>query len=126
MSTTSVDPPTSETSSSRRSVRQALQDVANPATVKGAIAVVAGATIIALPGLSQTLVELTLGAALVAAGLYDLWFGLTGRGAQRTSRILALLRGLAGVGVGVLLLLAVRRRSPSSSSSWASTWSSEA
>ncbi len=106
MSTTSVDPPTSETSSSRRSVRQALQDVANPATVKGAIAVVAGATIIALPGLSQTLVELILGAALVAAGLYDLWFGLTGRGAQRTSRILALLRGLAGVAVGVLLLLA--------------------
>lgn len=106
MSTTSVDPPTSETSSSRRSVRQALQDVANPATVKGAIAVVAGVTIIALPGLSQTLVELTLGAALVAAGLYDLWFGLTGRGDQRSSRILALLRGLAAVGVGVLLLLA--------------------
>lgn len=106
MSTTRASQPTMEGPASRRSVRQALEDVANPATIKGAIAVAAGVAIIALPGLSQTLVELTLGAALVAAGVYDVWFGLTGRGQQRGSRLLALLRGLGGVGVGVLLLLA--------------------
>ena len=106
MSETSTSQPVSEESASRRTVRQALADVTNPATVKGAIALIAGLSIIALPGLSKTLVELTLGAALVAAGLYDTWFGLTGRGDKRGSRVVALLRGVAGVGVGLLLLLA--------------------
>ena len=69
MSETSTRQPVGEDPAARRSVRQALADVANPATIKGAIALIAGLSIIALPGLSQTLVELTLGAALVAAGL---------------------------------------------------------
>ena len=106
MSETSTSPPIDGHPGSHRSTRQALQDVANPASVKGAIAIIAGLSIIALPGLSQTLVEVTLGAALVATGLYDFWFGLTGRGAHRGSRLLSLLRGLAGVAVGLLLLVA--------------------
>jgi len=106
MSETSTSPPIDGQPVSHRSKRQALQDVANPASVKGAIAIIAGLSIIALPGLSQTLVEVTLGAASVATGLYDFWFGSTGRGAHRGSRLLSLLRGLAGVAVGLLLLVA--------------------
>lgn len=84
-----------------------LREAVNPATVKGAVAVVGGLTVIIFPGLSQTVIEYALGLALVVTGGYDTWFGLTGRGDNRTgSRVLSFVRGAASVGVGLLVLLA--------------------
>jgi len=90
----------------RPPVRQVLRELANPATAKGAIAVVGGLLIVVLPGISLTVVEYAFGIALVLSGSYDAWYGLSGR-SQRTSgsRTLALLRGLAGILVGLLVLL---------------------
>jgi uncharacterized hydrophobic protein (TIGR00271 family) len=91
----------------RRSTVAALRDVSNPATIKGTIALATGVAVIVLPDISPTLVAITLGAALVAAGVYDIGFSMTGRGSRSgASRWLALLRGLASSAVGLLLLLA--------------------
>jgi uncharacterized hydrophobic protein (TIGR00271 family) len=99
----------------RRSPLQTVRDVANPATVKGTIAVLAGVALVVLPDLTLTLVELVLGAALVANGGHDIWVGLTGRSRQGArfargsgSRLLGVLRGLAGIGVGIVVLVAPR------------------
>ncbi len=109
MSESSASPAPSEESASHRGVGQALRDMANPATVKGSIAVLAGLSIVVLPGPTQTLIALTVGAALVTAGLYDLWFGLAARVDPRGSRALALLRGLVGVAIGLLVLFATQQ-----------------
>lgn len=99
----------------RRSPLQTAQDVANPATVKGAIAVLAGVALVVLPDLTLTLVELVVGTALVANGGHDVWVGVTGRSRQGAplarstgSRLLGVLRGLAGIGVGLVVLVAPR------------------
>lgn len=92
-----------------RGVRRKARDVANPATVKGAVALLAGASLVVLPDLSLTVVELVLGLALIGNGFYDLAFAVLGRrviGRDRGSRWLAILRGVLGVAVGLLLLVA--------------------
>ncbi len=95
------------TSSQRRSPRQTLHDVWNPATVKGAVAVVCGLVLMVAPDLSLTVVELVAGLGLLAAGLLDLWYAITGRGRHaQHSRWLTLGRGLASLAVGLLLLVA--------------------
>lgn len=89
----------------RRTVRQTLSDVSNPATVKGGISVLGGLVLIVVPELSVAVIELVVGLALVASGGLDLWYALTGRHRRRGgSRWLSLGRGSASVGVGLLLL----------------------
>lgn len=99
--------PTSTAPRHRRSGRQTLADVANPATIKGAIALVGGLVLVVVPRISLAVVELVAGAALVASGVFDVWYALTGRGrSEAGSRWLSLLRGLASIGVGLLILVA--------------------
>ncbi|MGA7689607.1 MAG: DUF389 domain-containing protein [Jiangellales bacterium] len=91
----------------RRTPRQTARDVGNPATVKGAIAVVAGLAVLVIPDASLSVIEWAAGAALIAVGGYDLWFALTGRGERdRGSRWLALGRGTASMFIGALILWA--------------------
>ncbi len=91
----------------RRTPLQTAKDVGNPATIKGAVSVVAGLSVLVAPEASLTVIEFVAGTALVAVGGYDLWFALTGRGEQdRGSRWLALGRGAVSVAVGVLILFA--------------------
>ncbi len=76
------------------SARRPLQDGLNPATLRGGFAVFLGALVLLMPGLSVTIVAAAVGAAVFGSGLYDLWYGLTGRrrGQRRPSRLLALVR----------------------------------
>jgi uncharacterized hydrophobic protein (TIGR00271 family) len=91
----------------RRTIRQALQDVTNPATTKGAIAVVCGLALMVSPDLSIAIVERVAGLGLLTTGLLDLWYAITGRGERgQNSRLLSLGRGVAGVTVGLVLLIA--------------------
>lgn len=91
----------------RRPVRQVVRELANPATVKGLIAVVGGLLVVVLPEISLVVVEYAFGVALMLSGGYDAWYGLSGRSLRASgSRVMALLRGLAGVLVGLLVLLA--------------------
>ena len=91
----------------RRTIRRALQDVTNPATTKGAIAVVCGLALMVSPDLSIAIVERVAGLGLLTTGLLDLWYAITGRGERgQNSRLLSLGRGVAGVTVGLVLLIA--------------------
>ncbi len=63
----------------RRSVQQTAKDVTNPATIKGVVALTVGIAIVALPGVTLTVAGVAIGIGLVAVGVYDVWFGLTGR-----------------------------------------------
>lgn len=81
----------------------------NPATVKGAVAVLLGAATLLLPDLSVTLVNLAVGIGLAVSGGTDIWFALAGRRRvrRRGSRLLALVRGIGSLlFVLVLLVLA--------------------
>lgn len=80
--------------------------MANPATVKGAIAVAAGLAVLVFPGLSVDLVLWSVGLAVIASGGYDLWFAISGRTAHGGSRWLALGRGVLGLGMGLVVVLA--------------------
>lgn len=91
----------------RRTTRQTLTDVVNPATIKGTIGLACGLVLIVVPQLSLAVVELVAGVGLVASGVFDLWYALTGRGRNKGgSRWLSLGRGFASVAVGLLLLVA--------------------
>ncbi len=74
--------------------RRPLRNAINPATLRGGLAVILGALVLLMPGLSVTVVAVGVGAAVFGSGLYDLWYGLTGRrrGQRRPSRVLALVR----------------------------------
>ena len=101
------EPPARERARSRRTTRQTLADVTNPATIKGTIALLGGLVLVVVPQVSLAVVELVAGVGLVASGLFDLWHALTGRGRRRSgSRWLSLGRAVASVGVGLLLLVA--------------------
>ena len=98
---------TATASTQRRSPRQTLSDVSNPATVKGAIAVICGLALMVAPDLSLVVVELVAGLGLAATGLHDVWYAITGRGRHaKSSRWLTLGRGLASLAVSLLLLVA--------------------
>jgi uncharacterized hydrophobic protein (TIGR00271 family) len=94
----------------RRTFAERLRHAANPATVKGAIALMAGVALVVLPDLTLTLVELILGVTLLAIGAYDVTFAVVGRRLRPSegSRWQALVRGLASIGVGLLMLIAPR------------------
>lgn len=98
---------TDTASAPRRSPRQTLSDVSNPATVKGTVAVICGLVLIVAPDLSLTIVELVVGLGLVATGLLDVSYAATGRPSHvQRSRWVTLGRGLASLTVGLLLLVA--------------------
>lgn len=107
--------PTTTSEAKKRTLRRTLGDVANPATVKGTTAVVTGLIIMTLPDASLTVLELILGVALIVTSALDVWFGLTGRRAQRDhaghgseSRVLASIRGLTGILVALIILITSR------------------
>lgn len=89
----------------RRSVQQTAKDVANPATIKGAIALSVGVAVVALPGVTLTVAGVAVGIGLVSVGLYDMWFGLRGRGEAPRSRPTSVARGLLSLAVGLVVLL---------------------
>ena len=118
---TSTDTGSTRTSARerRRTVRQTFRDVANPATVKGAIAALTGLVVLTLPNASLAVFELIVGGALLVTSSLDLWFGITGRHAgpasdrgHSPSRALAVIRGLAGILVALLVLLTPRDAVP--------------
>jgi uncharacterized hydrophobic protein (TIGR00271 family) len=89
---------------------QTRGSMVNAATARGGAAVFVGLLVLLLPGFSLTLVEAAVGLGLLASGLYDLWYALTGRsrGHRRASRILALVRGSASLLFAGLVALAPR------------------
>ena len=89
----------------RRSVQQTAKDVTNPATIKGVVALTVGIAIVALPGVTLTVAGFAIGIGLVAVGVYDVWFGLTGRADAPRSRPTAVARGLLSLAAGLIVLL---------------------
>ena len=79
----------------------------NSATLRGAIALLLGLSLLLLPRLSFTLVEFVIGLAVLTAGLFDLWFAVTGRrhSIAPESRFVALLRGLLSLAFTANLVL---------------------
>lgn len=91
----------------RRSLMDSIKAVANPVTVKGAVALLAGATVMILPGVSITLIGSALGATLILLGVYDIGYAFARRGKTHSeSRLVTFFRGLAGILVGLFVLLA--------------------
>lgn len=102
-------PPTTHAGPSR-TLTATLRDTANPATVKGTVGLVAGVALVVLPDATLSVVEIILGVALLAIGGHDVAFALAGRRIRKHggSRWLALARGVASIGVGLLVLLSPR------------------
>ncbi len=75
----------------------------NPATIKGTVAIVAGASILAFPGATIVMLRYIVGAALIASGAADLWFHLRGR--EPGKRVRDLAEGLLTIAVGAVLLI---------------------
>ena len=74
----------------------------NPATIKGTVAIGAGATILTFPDATLFVIRAVLGVALVITGLADLWFHL--RGANRGNRVRDLAEGLLTIAVGLFFI----------------------
>jgi uncharacterized hydrophobic protein (TIGR00271 family) len=90
----------------RRTTQQTLRDVANPATVKGAVAIAVGVAIVVLPGVTLPIARYAVGVGLVVIGIYDLWYSFTGRGDRgERSRPIISARGLVSLGFGLIVLL---------------------
>lgn len=83
-----------------------VRTMANPASLRGAVAVLAGAAVLLLPDISLALLALTVGVALAVSSGIDLWYAIAGRGRRKKgSRVLALVRGLGSLlFVGLVLL----------------------
>lgn len=98
-----------ETGTSHRGAMQTIRDTANPASVKGAAAVVAGLTVLLLPDLSLALLVLAVGIGLAVSGAVDLGGAVFGRRPGRTtSRWVAGIRGTAALLAAALVLLVER------------------
>ena len=89
----------------------------NPATVKGTVALLVGFNLLYAPKISEVLLQLVLGIALIVAGLSDLWFKIRHKRRTISGSVLEPLAAIvAGIGllawpdatVGVIgLILAV-------------------
>jgi uncharacterized hydrophobic protein (TIGR00271 family) len=75
----------------------------NPATIKGTVAMVGGASILAFPAEALPVLRIVLGIALIITGGTDLWFHL--RSGVPGKRVRDLIEGLLTVGLGVLFLV---------------------
>jgi len=99
MSETTAPAPSAE----RRSPLQTARDVSNAATVKGAVAVAVGLTIVVVPGVTITVAGYAIGFGLLTVGLYDIWYGLSGRTRnRRRTRPVSLIRGLTSLAAGLV------------------------
>ncbi len=75
----------------------------NPATIKGTVAILGGASILVFPGTTLLVLRTVLGAALVVTGATDLWFHLRSR--RPGNRVRDLVEGLLTVAAGLLFLV---------------------
>jgi len=102
MSETTAPAPSAE----RRSPLQTARDVSNAATVKGAVAVAVGLTIVVVPGVTITVAGYAIGFGLLTVGLYDIWYGLSGRTRnRRRTRPVSLIRGLTSLAAGLVVVV---------------------
>lgn len=92
----------------RPGLRESLLEAARPPSLRGAVAVLAGAFVLLLPELSVTLVEIAVGVALAVSSITDLGYAAAGRGRRTGSRPLALVRGSGSLLVVGLVLLVPR------------------
>jgi uncharacterized membrane protein HdeD (DUF308 family) len=74
----------------------------NPATIKGSIAIGSGLLVLAAPDVSALLLRATVGIALIASGVSDLWFGLR-RGTP--GRVRAIVEGVLAASFGVVVIV---------------------
>ncbi|WP_430868324.1 DUF389 domain-containing protein [Demequina aurantiaca] len=85
----------------------AVRGISNPASLRGAIAVIAGILVMLLPRVSSDLLQIVLIVALGLSAASDIAYAVAGRRGFRTPRTrrLALLRGVATAMFMVVLLL---------------------
>jgi uncharacterized hydrophobic protein (TIGR00271 family) len=75
----------------------------NPATIKGTVAIVAGASILAFPAATLLVLRSVLGIALIVSGAVDLWFHI--RGSASGERLRDIVEGTLTVATGLLFVV---------------------